>query len=307
MVQGRSGFCKAILDSMKQDIPRSSLLPQGQLDPNEYLKIGHVSFWRYPFMPAEYLRRSAQLIADVKARFPSSGSPCVLRGSTLVPSSCTSTPTKGLNTWKSLEDFLRLSNDILGLFTTSAIRAGDVIFRDPTTWGSSAAKSGNLHFTQKPCENCCGVPMFQKVLVIHQCEGCDATYCSKSCLDIARSTSHQALCDKDFSWVTHKPQSSSSKSPPIKVSDLDSVHGQTWLRILATCVQSGLHPLKHPSVVALTANYGVNNDTNVAARRWAMASHVDVPEKILTNLGIDIFKDQRYDTWVLQTIWWLSL
>jgi hypothetical protein len=38
-------------------------------------------------------------------------------------------------------------------------------------------------------------------------------------------------------------------------------------------------------------------------RRWSLASHVDVPQRILTTLGVDIFKDLRYDTWVLQTIW----
>lgn len=73
-----------------------------------------------------------------------------------------------------------------------------------------------------------------------------------------------------------------------------------WLRILAICVQSGLHPLEHPSIAALTPNY--ESDDSIF-RRWSLASNVDLPQKILTTLGVDIFKDLRYDTWVLQTIW----
>jgi hypothetical protein len=87
------------------------------------------------------------------------------------------------------------------------------------------------------------------------------------------------------------------KPAPVGISDTD---GHMWLRILATCVQSGLHPLKHPSIAALTANYESDDELG---RRWSLASNVDVPQRILTTLGVDIFKDLRYDTWVLQTIW----
>ena len=76
--------------------------------------------------------------------------------------------------------------------------------------------------------------------------------------------------------------------------------GVQWLRILATCVQSGLHPLEHPSIASLTPNYESADDVS---RRWSLESHVDVPQRILTTLGVDIFKDLRYDSWVLQTIW----
>lgn len=34
-----------------------------------------------------------------------------------------------------------------------------------------------------------------------------------------------------------------------------------------------------------------------------MATNIVVPQRILLTLGVDIFKDLRYDTWVLQTIW----
>lgn len=56
--------------------------------------------------------------------------------------------------------------------------------------------------------------------------------------------------------------------------------------------------MEHPSIAGLTPNYGSD-----VLRRWSLASHVDVPQRILTTLGVDIFKDLRYDTWVLQTIW----
>lgn len=82
-------------------------------------------------------------------------------------------------------------------------------------------------------------------------ECCGTFYCTQGCLEEAKPTYHKVICGKDFSWLS-KPTNKGRKAP-VHTNDLD---GQMWLRILATCVQSGLHPLEHPIMAGLIPNYG---------------------------------------------------
>lgn len=66
-----------------------------------------------------------------------------------------------------------------------------------------------------------------------------------------------------------------------------------WLRILATCVQSGLYSLDHRLIAAPTPNY---EGSEAVQRRWSLSCSFDVPQRILTMLGVDIFTDMRFDT-----------
>ena len=293
------------LKSMRRELQQLHI--DSQLDADEQMKFGRVPFRQYPFMPPEYIHRSAELIASANARLLAINAPCVLRANTFgssAPSSAPSPPPKGLGRWKSMKKFYGLTteSDTLGLFAISAIRKGDIILKDPTTWGTNSlssivqAISNGRAYPMFRCENCYGVmPVWHNTMCHSRC--CNTKYCSSSCLETAKANYHQVLCGKDFSWLTNKPQLEGVKPAPAGLSDTD---GQMWLRILATCVQSGLHPLEHPSIAALTPNYESDDDVG---RRWSLASHVDVPQRILTTLGVDIFKDLSYDTWVLQTIW----
>lgn len=275
------------------------------------MKAGIVQFRRYPFMAPEHVHRNAQLISSANAQLLKMGAPCVIRESNFgISSSPPVPPSKGLGGWKSVKAFLGFSSesqsDTFGVFALSDIRKGDIIFKDHTTWGASNFPAvfpfktdGGQTIPMTRCDNCCGVTTpWNKGTYQPTC--CKTTYCSNDCLETAKKTYHQVICGKDFSWLfdTPKPGTKPGREAKPDLSDLD---GQLWLRILATCVQSGLHPLEHPSIASLTPNYEMANGDG--GRRWALASHVDVPQRILTSLGVDIFKDLRYDTWVLQTIW----
>lgn len=139
-------------------------------------------------------------------------------------------------------------------------------------------------------ENCGGVQAITPKN-FHRSKCRNTTYCSKDCLETAKATYHQVLCGKDFSWLTSMPQPTVLRLAPGGFTDID---GQLWLRILATYVQSGLHPLELPTIASLTPNY---ESPDGIPRRWSSASHIDVPQKILTTLGVDTFKDIRYDSW----------
>ncbi|TGO11992.1 hypothetical protein BTUL_0097g00440 [Botrytis tulipae] len=75
------------------------------------------------------------------------------------------------------------------------------------------------------------------------------------------------------------------------------IAGIIWLRLLATCKQGGGHPLQH----ALVAN--LSNHEGAAPDPWSLEIRIIQPLKILEMLGIDIFANQWYDTWVLKTLW----
>lgn len=71
--------------------------------------------------------------------------------------------------------------------------------------------------------------------------------------------------------------------------------GPLWLRILSACSQTKCHPLQHPSIARLLPHYS-------PLRRWTYRHNIERPNQILQQLGVDIFRDLLYDTWVLQQV-----
>ncbi|KAF2489828.1 hypothetical protein BU16DRAFT_586015 [Lophium mytilinum] len=85
-----------------------------------------------------------------------------------------------------------------------------------------------------------------------------------------------------------------------KGSQLMTLH---LLRCLALIVQwdknsqySSRDPLISPAVKGLTPNYSGGHHP------WSFNEHIVYPTLMLRKLGIDVFADLRYDTWVVQTI-----
>jgi hypothetical protein len=68
-----------------------------------------------------------------------------------------------------------------------------------------------------------------------------------------------------------------------------------FLRMLATCVQGGGHPLKNPLLAGLLPATG--------QAIWSLEGNVIGPNKILEDFGIDIFADLDYDAWVISQLW----
>ena len=68
-------------------------------------------------------------------------------------------------------------------------------------------------------------------------------------------------------------------------------------RALAICLQAGGHPLEHPNIAQLTE--GSESVKTV----WSLNGMVIGPLKVLEILGVNIFSDERYETWVMRTLW----
>jgi hypothetical protein len=70
------------------------------------------------------------------------------------------------------------------------------------------------------------------------------------------------------------------------------------VRLLLCCARDGPeHPLNHPLVARLTPTYSENRVLN-----FSLENDVVIPNTALQQLGIDIFANTDYDTWVLFTM-----
>ncbi|KAI9865457.1 MAG: hypothetical protein M1813_002347 [Trichoglossum hirsutum] len=234
------------------------------------LRNGHVLMRPYPWIPAEYLQRDQTLVDDLNGELRTYGPSCEIQ-----PSSVKRSP-------RSEVGGVKTAPDNLGVFATKTIPLYGRVFLDITPIGA------NLTSTYNVCANCCGsLPLTPLTL---QC--CStAVFCSPKCRELALAHYHSPLCGKDFSWIyagtkstiTHVPD----KRPAI------------FLRVLAMCVHQDAHPLQLPAIARLMPSYESDHPSG-----WIMQGNVIMPIKILQALGVEVFADLRYDTWVIQTLWW---
>lgn len=119
-------------------------------------------------------------------------------------------------------------------------------------------------------------------------------FCSKDCKNLAKQYYHDALCGVNIShiYAAMEGEKCYLSGPEIA--------GLKWLRILAVCKQRGKHPLQHPLVANLTSHEGSAHDP------WSLESRVIKPLRTLEMLGVDVFTDQWYDTWVLELLWYVN-
>lgn len=238
---------------------------------------GVVMHWRYPFLPLRYQSRSTTLIDLTNTHFKSAASNCTLSQSPVLHS------TNG-------------ESDVLGVFA-----ARNLQFREPLLVGSTAFSASSISsyapstlenrpVAARVCENCYAeIPTGSDKVMKMDC--CSTYYCSAFCIHAAATNYHRVVCGQDFDWLYREAAKKRSQ-----FSDF-VLNGPMWLRVLAICVQSGCHPLEHPSLARLTPLY------DEKLRLWTIANNIETPLRILRQLGINIHTDMRYDSWVLQTIW----
>lgn len=115
---------------------------------------------------------------------------------------------------------------------------------------------------------------------------CTDKVCSHYCADQALSTSHKVLCGKTMNFRIHL-------TGDFRMTTM------VRLRTLAAIVQADngkTHPLFHPAVSCLTPNDALPPSP------WTYHEDIIYPFEMLQQLGINIFTDMRYDTWVLRTL-----
>lgn len=120
-------------------------------------------------------------------------------------------------------------------------------------------------------------------------------FCGEECKNIAETNYHSALCDKDLSEL-YKAAPIQDLAESSKAQDNLQI-----LRLLALSLQAGTHLLKTPPIGWLVPNYEAQSPIP-----WGRGANITGPLRTLQILGVDISAEE-YDTWVLQTMWYVNL
>jgi len=173
------------------------------------------------------------------------------------------------------------SHDTYGVFANQDIAIGERILSDQSIFSAINVES------DKFCWACCG--LLGEIVKGLGC--CKAKFCGDPCKAQCLENYHKAMCGKDLRWL----YSNCTDADPV----MNDMIPLLMLKVLATAVQAGKSPLKVSGVSTLKPDY----DSNVPTF-WKFQENVVSPIRILQTLGVDIFKDVRFDTWVLQTLFW---
>lgn len=220
----------------------------------------------YPWMMDDILSRSDALIETIALEFKSKSLNCTISKSMIRDIS-------GLDGTPDVEI------DVLGVIATKNIAKGETLILDHTV----AVATRN---TQR-CAACCGEILDN---ITNGC--CGVIYCSPSCCKTS-SNFHPALCGKNFTFLDRSTFSIAEN----KDFSLESL---LLLRVLAISIQENAsHPLKTSIIECLTPAYPMSSPQLMM---FNYHDHITVPIRILTELGVDVFTNPLYDTWVLHTI-----
>jgi len=207
------------------------------------------------------------------------------------------------------------SNVCYGVFATQDIKPGQNILAAAQPYGFSLEQGS----TQ--CNNCLK-SLFLNYNDVTTFPCCPETkYCSSICQKIAADYYHATTCGRNFSSLIERAQNcwGGRTEAPILTTlmDLPDKVRQGYptadpylypdqvplflTRIFAVCLKQGIHPLKQENVRLLMAGGDKENCTI----GWSMSSMVIDPLRSLEILGVDIYADEQWDTWVWLTMWYV--
>lgn len=153
----------------------------------------------------------------------------------------------------------------------------------------------------------CQLPINLRKVVKLDCKPCK--FCSQSCGDTAKSSWHAIICPPTSTDLEKEVHAGIPARPAVRL--------ELFLRYLATVVHkcgitptitsastpasSQLPPTKDPLQHPLTARL-TPNTIGPQTHSFTYFEHIILPLRTLEALGINIFTDFRFDTWVLQTL-----
>ncbi|PGH00535.1 hypothetical protein GX51_05750 [Blastomyces parvus] len=123
----------------------------------------------------------------------------------------------------------------------------------------------------------------------------------RSCLEIARSLYHYRACGKDWTWLHD------SMRIPGRSSCTNERHGTILSLLLREVFDITLHRRKTDNRPALLAHeidelLPLFGGKRQARFPFSYSANIRVPFDILMCLGVDIFRDLTFDTWVIQSV-----
>ena len=171
--------------------------------------------------------------------------------------------------------------DVLGMFAQIRLPAGMRFLTDTTSICA-------VENPAKACSTCCKKISGRYLVKFIPC--CRMSFCSQSCQNRAEAY-HKVQCGQDLELYRK------ARARPL-VSTEKVTEDRTLLRVLATVLgENASHPLRSVVLGALTASYDRED-----AERFSLATDIIRPLDILRRLGVDVFANAAYDTWVIMTI-----
>jgi hypothetical protein len=173
-----------------------------------------------------------------------------------------------------------METDVLGLFAGFNLGTDKRVLKDVTTL---CADDGSV----AACSTCCKSSAVGNYLAL-SC--CDMTFCSQKCL-VGAEIYHKLRCGRDL-----EDYEKARATPLISAEKVNE--DRALLKVLAILVgENVLHPLQSNAIGALTASYNSENPD-----RFSLEADIVRPIDMLMRLGVDVFANETYDTWVIMTI-----
>ena len=238
------------------------------LEEEEYRRSGHVLMQSYPWMDPDLFSRGLGVIPSVQNQFRlASWSQCRLERSSV---------RDGISTEDRSEKF----SEVFGVMAAEDLARNGLILVDHTALAAVDDPTNR-------CSCCCGA-LAGKVSTL-KC--CSTRFCSSFCADGALASYHLAVCGKDLSKFETAYRAKSATRER-------AANEMLFLRVLAGAVQySSMHPLHTPFLKQLTAMYDGKKHQPFDCKKNIVETF-----EMLTCLGVDIFANPNFDTWVLQTL-----
>jgi hypothetical protein len=271
-------------------------------DPDDIVvltRMGRIYQKSYPWIAADLYKRKPALVREVNKNFRAGN--CEVRPVVFGP--VPSTP--------QLSPRAKENENVgpLGIFATRDIKEGELVLVDQCVTAVSNIPSSRLEHCDA-CHASLKMPFLSPSEIIKPSCCNTVAYCSRACYETAKNGYHSVLCGKDFDWLYDATGNGGDAGGA----------GYKWrkamfLRIISMCIadrrkeikngQKPTHPLQHPVIARMAANYASPKELHPGMPNdWQYSENVVAPTKILMLLGIDIFTEQDFSQEVIQTIYW---
>lgn len=223
----------------------------------------------YPWMRPTMFQRGPNAIAALRAGILSVSDPkCMLRRSEL------------RDNMSQDANAASTQADCYGIFATKGLTDGEIVFEESTAAGALDREHGRC--------DCCRGFLGRRSTTLPCCK---VKFCSTTCANLALGKYHRSICGRDIGSLVRQFESEST-------TQILEAGDRLLLRVLAIALQdSAPRPLDTTMISAMTCNYG-DRTVNI----YDYNTDTLWPIRILQWLGVDVFQDLSYDTWILHTI-----
>lgn len=270
-------FPSEVLNADAWNLQRETILKKsaengemGEAQMSTMLLNGGVYPTPYPFMTKDFLTRDEEVFKGIEEDFTRISTNCMVIRSSI-------RDTTGV------DDMVVTEDDCIGGIATRNIVSGETILIDNMSAGSVGVDADPTG-----CPTCCASPVAN---FFNTC--CSVLYCSQVCADVALETFHVPICGRDFEYLYTAARKATSTTD-------FSLDALLLMRVLAlSLTENKSHSLKSQLLVRLTPAYGFKEPNLII---FNFVDHIQAPIQILETLGVNIFTNPLYDTWVLHTI-----